>query len=323
MNLPVQRYVQTDGEALLQAIGVYIGHITAGEQDEADAFIKECQAKNHLLNVNYTMPNTEARQYAMELYKLEGHMGYTKAFASKWIKDNIIGIYGGVSVELYVKDDTFNDCMSQILCEITEHLVNIMLSIFTPTESFTMENDEMFEKYKEQNVKGTRLEPGISNNAEGCWKWMTSTESQEKLDRAKPLINIFTRDIADRIDELFTTSIGTKTNYLMVWRSTAWQDIYADYLNKLEEFIREKYTTDLCEDKERRAVHQQVWRKIEWVMMKHEGRRERPYPLLTKSLLPQLANVLSHVRNAIAEVCDIVLSLSSIPADRGGMMRGG
>jgi hypothetical protein len=108
MNLTVQKYTQTDGEALLQAISIYVGYLNDGKTTQAEAYIEECQGKGALMNVGYTMPNTEAREFAMQLYKLEGYMGHTTAFTSKWIKEHIIGVYGGVSDELQVKERTIN-----------------------------------------------------------------------------------------------------------------------------------------------------------------------------------------------------------------------
>jgi hypothetical protein len=96
-NVGVQRYVQTDGEALLQAINTYVGMVKDGKQKEADAYADECRKKSQLINVQYSMPNKEGREFAIELYKLEAYMGHTTAFTSKWIKDHIIGVYGGVS----------------------------------------------------------------------------------------------------------------------------------------------------------------------------------------------------------------------------------
>lgn len=180
-----------------------------------------------------------------------------------------------------------------------------MLSLFTPTKAFVMENDEMFQKYIEQNVKGATMEAAIQNNATACWMWMTSKKAQEQPDRLQPLMNMLPRGIADRIDDLFTTSMGTDANYFMA-NSAVWDDIYADYLKNLKELIDQTYTTQLCEDEKKRMVNQMIWRKIEWVTMKHAARQERPFPLLTKSVLPQLADVLSRVQNAIAEVCDFI-----------------
>lgn len=99
MNLPVQRYVQTDGEALLQAISIYLGYKKEGRDDEALAFVDSCRSKSQLMNVQHSMPRIEAREFAIELYKLEGYMGHTTAFTSKWIKEHILGVYGGVSYE--------------------------------------------------------------------------------------------------------------------------------------------------------------------------------------------------------------------------------
>lgn len=100
-NIPVQRYVQTDGEALLQAITLYVGYMNSGNEIEAKRYAARCRKKNHLMNVNLSMPNKEARELAANLYKLQGYMGHTPAFTSKWMATHIIGIYGGVSDELH------------------------------------------------------------------------------------------------------------------------------------------------------------------------------------------------------------------------------
>ncbi len=300
MNLAVQRFVQTDGEALLHAIRIYVGHLNDGEQDAANAYLLKCQGKSELVNVGYSMPNTEAREYAMQLFKLHWYMGYTPAFTSKWIKQHLIKVYGGVSHQRCVKEETIDECTEQILCEITEYLVNMTLSLFTPTNVFTMDKDDIFNKYKKQNdAKDVTMDAGTRNNAEGCWKWMTSREAQEKTDRLKPLIEtMMPKAIADEIDEL----LGKPTNHFMVPRSTEWEGAYDEYVENVKKFVGEKYSTDLCEDANQLKVNQTILRKIEWVTMKHRGRQEQPFPILTKSLLPRLADILFRVQNAIAEV---------------------
>jgi hypothetical protein len=192
--------------------------------------------------------------------------------------------------------------MVQILCVITEYLVNIMLSLFTPTGAFTMGNTEMFEKYKEQSKGGVTMEDGIKMNAAACWGWLTSKELLEQAGRPMALINLLTKEIAEELDYLMTSMIGTNTKHMMVPRSTIWQEAYKSYVVKLKEVINKKYTLNLCEDEKQRLMNQTMWRKIEWVTMRHRSRRERPFPLLTKSLLPRLGEVLSQVKNAIAEV---------------------
>ena len=198
----------------------------------------------------------------------------------------------------------------QILCVITEYLVNIMVSLFTPTSAFVMGNDEMFEKYKEQSKGGVKMEEAIKMNGEACWLWLTSKESLEKAGRPTSLVEgMLTREIGEELDEVMMTmvGIGSDANHMMVTRSPVWREGFKSYVEKLKEVIDKKYTMELCEKAEERQVNQTIWRKIEWVMMFHRSRRERPFPLLTKSLLPRLGDVLSRVKNAIAEVSCYVL----------------
>ena len=178
-----------------------------------------------------------------------------------------------------------------------------MISLVTPTKAFTMENDAMFEKYQEQNKLGKK-EQTVKNAGEACWRWLTAKEALEKADRAMPLVDMITREMAEELDELLTTSMGSgiELNHMMVPRSEVWHDAYEAYVEKLKEFIEKKFTMELCEDENRVRVNETILRKVEWVTMRHRGRRERPFPLLTKSLLPRLADVLKRVQNAIAEV---------------------
>ncbi len=97
MNLLVQRYVQTDGEALMQAMDIYVDHLTNGNETEANAFVQDCLRRKHLLNAHLTLGNTEGREFAVQLHRLREYMGHTTAFNSKWIKCHVIRIYGGVS----------------------------------------------------------------------------------------------------------------------------------------------------------------------------------------------------------------------------------
>lgn len=198
---------------------------------------------------------------------------------------------------MYVQDNFL-----QILSEITKYLVNIMISLLTPTKAFMMDDDEVFAKYKAQNEG--KMDTATKNGGEACWQWLTSEEALEKEDRPKALIDMMPREIAEGLDELLMTSMGSLKdhNHLMVPQSTVWDDAYEMYLEKLEGFIKQKFTMNLCEDPDRMRVNQTIWRKIEWVTMRHRGRRERPFPLLTKNLLPRLADVLKRVENAIREV---------------------
>ena len=195
--------------------------------------------------------------------------------------------------------------LGQIICEITKYLVNMMISLLTPTKAFMMDNDEIFSKYKAQNEKtdGT-TDTGIKNSGEACWLWLTSKEALEREDRPTALMDMLPREIAEGMDELLMMSIGNgkEMNHLMVPRSPVWQEAYEVYVEKLQEFIEKKYTINLCEDAARARVNQTIWWKIEWVTLRHQGRQEQPFPLLTKSLLPRLADVLLRVQNAIAEV---------------------
>ncbi len=167
-----------------------------------------------------------------------------------------------------------------------------------------MDDDETFNKYKAQNeADGATIDAGMKINGEACWKWMTSTEAQEMADRKTPLIQMVTKELGDELEKL----LGKETKHFMVPGSTEWEERYAGYVVKLKAFVDKRYSTELCEDPDRLRVNQTIKRKIEWVTMKHRGRQEQPFPLLSKSLLPRLADILCRVQHAIAEVSGFFL----------------
>lgn len=94
-NVAVQKYVQTDGEALLMAVKMYALLLEQGNELQAKEYLEECNTKQQ--GVSMTMANPESRQFVLNLYKLEGHMAFTMAFGTKWIREHILCTYGGVS----------------------------------------------------------------------------------------------------------------------------------------------------------------------------------------------------------------------------------
>ena len=74
-------------------------YIVAEKNGEGAAYVEDQIRKGSRQGVSMTLGTKESRQYILNLYKLEAHMGHTTAYiiTSKWIKDHILGTYGGVS----------------------------------------------------------------------------------------------------------------------------------------------------------------------------------------------------------------------------------
>ena len=102
-NAEVRKYVHSDGEALLMAVSAYVLLLETGRQQDAEEFLA-MRSKSGQLGVAATLAHLESRDFALNLYKL-GYMGHTTAFTSKWIRDNILDVYGGVS-KSKPKDET-------------------------------------------------------------------------------------------------------------------------------------------------------------------------------------------------------------------------
>jgi hypothetical protein len=96
-NQPVQKYSETDAEALLMAVSTYAQLVANKQHHIAKNHLKDC-ITNGQQGISATMSNTESRAYVLNLFKLQHYMGHTPAFTSKWIREHLFGVYGGVSL---------------------------------------------------------------------------------------------------------------------------------------------------------------------------------------------------------------------------------
>jgi len=180
--------------------------------------------------------------------------------------------------------------------------VNIVLSLFTPTTAFLMDNDKRFKEYvAEVSSQEEGMNQAMLNTATACWRWLADGKELNKPDRPQHMIQLFARTEATDIDELLQCALGEDTHLAFVKRSR-WDAMYGDYCNQLKALVNLRYTTVLCENEAAQKVNMGLARKIEWVTMDHPQRHESSYPLLTKSVLPIAADTLKRVQNAIAEV---------------------
>ena len=93
-NQHVQKYVQTDAEALILVAKQYAAKITANDVDGAQAVLVEHEKQQGVAAV---MGDPETRRFVLTLIQLEEHMAFTDALTTKWIREHMLGRYGGVS----------------------------------------------------------------------------------------------------------------------------------------------------------------------------------------------------------------------------------
>jgi hypothetical protein len=196
---------------------------------------------------------------------------------------------------------------------LTEYLVNMMLSLFTPSKVFAMDNDDLFTKYEAElrRYRG-EMNDKLENKAVGCWRWLTTSSALMNKGREKPMMQLLTKAIANEIDDKLINAIGNEQKIVMVPGNSGWDDIYKTYRTKVIEIMKKEYSTNPPEDEKECVVHDGILRRVEWVTMNHPNRLEPPYPLLTKSVLPLAADALKRVENAIIEVSShrLILILS-------------
>ena len=85
--------MQTDAEALILVAKQYAAKITADDADGAQAVLVEHEKQRGVAAV---MGDPETRR-VLVLIQLEEHMAFTDALTTKWIREHMLGRYGGVS----------------------------------------------------------------------------------------------------------------------------------------------------------------------------------------------------------------------------------
>lgn len=95
-NEHVQKYEQTDAEALILFAKRYAAKIAANDLVGAQAVLDEPETRKQQ-GLAATMGDPETRRFVLTLIQLEGHMAFTDALTTKWIREHMLGRYGGVS----------------------------------------------------------------------------------------------------------------------------------------------------------------------------------------------------------------------------------
>ena len=198
-------------------------------------------------------------------------------------------------------------------------MVNIMLSLFTPAKAFAMTDDDIYARYKEGKTAA------IMDMGEGCWAWMTDSKMLAREDRPRAMIELLTREKAEEMDDIFVDALKGSEK-MLVQPGSDWSDIYDEYLRKMKEEMKKKYAQVIPEEETARAVHAEIVRKFEWATMEHQNRTSPPYHLLTKNVLPMMADQLKRVERSITEVSVYRVCIVSygvgMPADGHVLMRG-
>ena len=119
------------------------------------------------------------------------------------------------------------------------------------------------------------------------------------------MIEMFTREQADKIDGYLNGCLEDSRNYFLVPNSE-WRQMFQGYVEDVQKWVEKNYTSRPPEDVNERNVHEGMKRKLEWVFMHHRVRYHRPYPLLTKSFLPLLAEALERVKPSVLEVSPLL-----------------
>lgn len=181
-------------------------------------------------------------------------------------------------------------------------MVNLMQSLFTATTAFAMDDETTYSDYRKQNANGKGpIDESITNKGIGCWKWLTDREAIKAENREKARMDLLQKGVADDIDRQLECALKGKKNLFMV-PSSGWEQTYDAYVIEVKKLVKRNFSTTLPEGEAERKIYHGMMRKLEWVTMKHRGRHEPCYPLLTKGVLPLMGELLKRVENAISEV---------------------
>ena len=190
---------------------------------------------------------------------------------------------------------------------------NILLSLFTPSNAFKMIDEDIYNKYRAEISEGGTMTEAIQDLAEGCWEWLTESENVDKAGRPTPMMMLFTKQDAESTDAIFVEAEKAAEDMLL-FPTSDWEEVYSDYVHKLRVMMKKRYAHAIPEDVDAQRVHAGIMRRVDWITMQHPTRTIPPYPLLTRSVLPEIANQLKRFECAISEV-SVFLWIAHICAD--------
>lgn len=87
------QYVETEAEGLCMELKEYLN--TEGDEEKRRRYLKKVGSKSSV--VGQIMNHRETRNYLIGINSLGAHFEHREVFDSKWVKENMHSIGGGVS----------------------------------------------------------------------------------------------------------------------------------------------------------------------------------------------------------------------------------
>jgi hypothetical protein len=194
---------------------------------------------------------------------------------------------------------------------IVEYLVRVWHALLTPEDQLPeitgdkiKEYDHMLKKLSERRSDNLiNLSRRSWKAIVGCNESLTDNESDPKVSKTA-LIHMLTPEIMSGLTEL---GVGGKELKLLIGDDDEWEIGWGGYKIGVEDIVQQVVCSNFKKSEER-EVRDMLLKKVEWVLMNHDGvHYQRRIPLLTPGVIVGYADAMKMIPNALTEVSPITL----------------
>jgi hypothetical protein len=177
--------------------------------------------------------------------------------------------------------------------------LDLLKSLFTPTQGFEMMDNAKFERYKKENARDSGTQTPTIKLGMACWRWLAQHDDIEGRPWCKDMLSV---DILDELDRSIQIYCLNHVKVAFLNTSDAWETGFDNYREDVVEIINRVIVLQMWQDTDQQTVRDQILRKLEWIFLDHGFHYARPIPLMTTSTIKALVETFERVPNAISEV---------------------
>jgi hypothetical protein len=183
---------------------------------------------------------------------------------------------------------------------IVDYLAKIWKALFTATQFFEMAGEERLKEYvSELGKPKEKRSSAMMNSARIAWNSILKSSApanQVKVDLLSSTI----------MDQIKTLGLGTPTSVLLMGGNIEKRkEQMSIYHAAVKSILQIAIGQNDYQTQDERNLRDNIRYKLDWVLMDHgDVHFQHPLPLLTPSLIEELALSMNKIENALTEVSD-------------------
>lgn len=177
--------------------------------------------------------------------------------------------------------------------------IDLLKSLFTNLPGFEMMNDDKFKLYCDEDKKAGVQMTTIIKVGKASWRLLGNHEvvrhrpwSEEMLDKG----------LLKSLNDVFEDQLAKEADYFMLTKHATWEELLAEYLKEVQTVFDKYIEEGSWDDPVQQSVRDQLDRKLQWLFLSHSLHYAPVLPIMTKSTIVALRNMLKRSESAIREV---------------------